>query len=164
MQAMAKLTYGVLWDRLVKSFPSWNPDTGAAAAYKRTLDSVHPEDLDIAIDNVCRQERKFPPSAGEVLAAAQPYMRKRRQLYEAAQAKLTQDEVNRRYVNPAPSGVEAMRAYISEGATPFERLARMWECESKAKKIVPFQPTPDAIAAVRWRDFWAMWGKYESTL
>jgi len=47
--------------------------------------------------------------------------------------------------------------YIKAGKTPFERLARKWECETWSLGLRQTADTPPEIAKRRWKEFWAVW-------
>lgn len=47
--------------------------------------------------------------------------------------------------------------YIQAATEPFERLARLWECENETRTQGLDGNTPRPIAAARWSDVWATW-------
>ena len=56
-----------------------------------------------------------------------------------------------------PRTIEEMEAYIAAAGSPFERLARTWECESEMDDARPWENTPKATADARLTAFWRMW-------
>lgn len=64
--------------------------------------------------------------------------------------------------NPAPITEDTMREYIDSAVSPFEKLARLWECESKAMNISPSASPPKEVHANRMSEFWAVWNATES--
>lgn len=58
-----------------------------------------------------------------------------------------------------PFGDTAQQAYILAASSPFDRLARMWQCETKKLHLDPSKPTPKDIHARRMQDFWKTWDK-----
>jgi hypothetical protein len=58
-----------------------------------------------------------------------------------------------------PTTQHGQGAYIAEGVGPFGKLARLWECESKAMGIKPWEITPKEMHAQRMVEFWKTWAR-----
>lgn len=56
-----------------------------------------------------------------------------------------------------PRTQQGMSEYIDEAANPFERLARLWECDSASRDLDPNAPTPPDISKTRLAQFWEVW-------
>ncbi len=59
-----------------------------------------------------------------------------------------------------PATTQGREAYILEGGSPFEQLARLWETEDAGKPQT--MPTPQDAGALRFRQLWSTWGKHEA--
>lgn len=72
----------------------------------------------------------------------------------------SEDERLREEFSLIPIGAQAQADYIAAATTPFDRLAREWQCESKRLGLDPTKPSPPDVSERRMREFWALWGSY----
>lgn len=57
---------------------------------------------------------------------------------------------------------EMQQKWIADAKSPFEKLARLWQCESRTLGIRPHDATPPEIFTRRMRQLWQVWEKWES--
>ena len=111
------------------------------------------------------KEKAFVPSASEVRGVAlRLFVRLKGE--EDAKERAKRDAAEAlAYRNPAPVTEDGMREYVNDAVSPFEKLARLWECESKAMNISSSAPTQKEVFKKRIGEFWRTWEKYgnEST-
>lgn len=168
MQTSDKSRFAEAMGELKAAYTSYRTDDAewrrTMAAYWRQLERLEWDDV-LASTYAAPQPDYYPdrfPTAGQLLrvATTRKVERAERARQQAAARREAEehDAVRERRVS-LPSTQEGMEKYISEGATPFERLGRMWECESKAKGINPGATTPPDLHASRMRQFWATWAK-----
>ena len=145
---------------LKTSYPGYRPTdqewTKTLRVYRDALSSYPLE----VIGKACRRAPKaFPqwfPNAGQVRQICEAEMRPIRE---------RQKEIPNQRQLPAPRtrllphNESGWEKYIDAAPNRFERLARLWECESKKIGIKPDDRTPDGISKRRWKDFWALWAK-----
>jgi hypothetical protein len=60
-----------------------------------------------------------------------------------------------------PNDDAGQRRYIDEGGSPFERLAREFEVQSKRNDLDPNKSTPASLHRHRMRRFWGTWAETE---
>lgn len=68
----------------------------------------------------------------------------------------TDPKVYYRHIPKTPPG---QQHYIEGAANPWEKLARIWECESIALNIHPGQQTPPDVMKARMGQFWKLWDR-----
>ncbi len=141
----------------------WN---GRLVSYFEQLRKYELRDVEEALRRAPGREyyaERFP-HAGQVerLAVAVELERKQRDQEERdARRRRSEDDIAREDFAAIPFGAEAQRVYIEEATGPFDRLARVWQCESKNLGLDPTKPSPPDIQARRMREFWSTWANHE---
>lgn len=156
--------YQVLADCYPGYRPSVEEMAKQAKAYFDRLETYSWQDVSKALMRASQPEF-YPdrfPTVGQLQAVVEDCRRRRAK----AEREETQQRMDEREAESArgrmreiPVTQQAQRTYIQEGGTGWEKLARYWECESKARKLDPTKPTPPEIYQRRMGEFWKMWGE-----
>jgi len=107
------------------------------------------------------------PTAGQVKRICEHVARER--AVEAAReqehrAHESEDAAIREHYKRIPVTMQGMESYIREAGGPLERLARIWECETKQSHRDPCASVPKAVGEKRTAQFWDTWEKATSTI
>ncbi len=134
----------------------------ACQSYTKAL-SYYPESvLRVAFGQAIKHHARFFPSHGELQLLANNEWRKRQEIQGERDRRLRDVEEAKQIEakrDKLPWELEKQRRYIEAAKEPFDKLARIWECESKNLKIRPDQETPPELHKQRMTQFWAVYNK-----
>lgn len=149
-------------------YPSFKP---SGEDFKRTLKAYFEALLDSPFDVVRGALMRAPnpdyypdyfPSVGQLQRVCRDVQREKA-TEQTSQQRLArehaEDESESGRRQRIPTTDEGQRAYIEGGANDFEKLGRVWECESKRRGIKSWEMTPGDVSKRRFSDFWALWDR-----
>jgi hypothetical protein len=106
------------------------------------------------------------PTTGQLVRICTRLQRERREAFErrkreSAEAAENRSDRERTAIlrDTIPNDPEGQLAYVSAGATPFEKLARTFEVESKIRNLDPTKKTPPELHQDRMSRFWKTWAR-----
>ena len=158
MQDSDKQEFQRRFDTWAAGWPQVKIESRHFAGYWMNLQHYTLEDVCAAFDETSRRKPDFIPSASVVRDEVLDLVRERKNAEESK--RLERQEFERVERQSAavlvPRSQDAHRAYISEGGTKAEQLARMFECESKAMNFNPHNPTPRNTVRKRMGDIFKL--------
>jgi hypothetical protein len=142
------------FDEFCACYPGRRFEGGAKKAYWFALQKSSIWDVEEAFHRAPTVHPTYPASAGELAVLAAKVCTERlaeRELKAKEAAERAEEERVRVAFGRVPRTPQAQAAYMAEGATEAEKLARYFECESVGKGLDPNQATPDECGAARMR-------------
>lgn len=133
-------------------YPNSGGHEGSAASYWQFLRRYPLPVLRNAFRRACLSSPEFLPSAVRVRECAEAAARTVAGLPPPERKSLPPG--GREYVPPVGAGAEE---WINEAPNRFERLGRMWACESKLRGWDRTGEVPQENGERRWKELWALW-------
>lgn len=155
MEDQDEMAFKKLFGQATALYPGAAAHEASLPAYWSFLRQYSPRVLREAFRRACVASPEFFPSAVKVKECAEAAAKTQ------ASARLAvppsrQIEGRKEYVPPIGGGAEQ---WIAEAQNEFERLARMWQVESKELRLDPERDPPPEIGQRRFKEFWALWEK-----
>lgn len=89
--------------------------------------------------------------------------RKARERDDASRPVSDPEEELRDFHRTVPMTPDGQAAFLAEASDDWDKLSRLWLCESRRLRLRPSQTTPREVFAQRMQDFWALWNRKTET-
>ncbi|MEM6533132.1 MAG: hypothetical protein AAF654_10935 [Myxococcota bacterium] len=138
--------FGAMIERLLLGYPSQKLKTGQVEHYWKWVGKFSHKAVAQGFRNAAEQSPEFFPSASRVYTECQQVVRRLEMKAKTRAALNPEKELSGRKSpaedNRAPKTPQAQMAYVGEAGDPFEKTARLWECENNNNRTMDGETLP----------------------